>query len=166
MLRFTRTILTGLNYANWIFVVLFAIAAIALLANPAQVAEILRQAFGVEAGRARVICAAIAGLVVPAGFAAHLIFTRLIAILDAARAGEPFAMVNADRLRTVAWAMLAIQILDLCAGALAITLSKISDEYFGWSFGLSGWLAVLLLFVLARIFRIGAAMQEDLVGTV
>jgi hypothetical protein len=33
-------------------------------------------------------------------------------------------------------------------------------------FSLTGWLTVLLLFVLARVFEQGARMREDLEGTV
>jgi hypothetical protein len=36
----------------------------------------------------------------------------------------------------------------------------------GWSFNITGWIAVLLLFVLARVFEQGAAMREDIEGTV
>jgi hypothetical protein len=37
---------------------------------------------------------------------------------------------------------------------------------FEWSFGLTGWIAVLMLFVLARVFHQGARMREELEGTV
>jgi hypothetical protein len=33
-------------------------------------------------------------------------------------------------------------------------------------FSTSGWLAVLLVFVLARVFAVGAGMREELEGTV
>ena len=36
----------------------------------------------------------------------------------------------------------------------------------GWSFSATGWLAVLLLFVLARVFNEGAEMRYELEGTV
>jgi hypothetical protein len=35
-----------------------------------------------------------------------------------------------------------------------------------WGFSLTRWLAVLLLFVLARVFEQGARMREELEGTV
>ena len=35
-----------------------------------------------------------------------------------------------------------------------------------WSFSVTGWLAVLLLFVLARVFDHGTRMRDDLEGTV
>jgi hypothetical protein len=35
-----------------------------------------------------------------------------------------------------------------------------------WSFSLTRWIAVLLLFVLARVFEQGARMREELAGTI
>lgn len=35
-----------------------------------------------------------------------------------------------------------------------------------WTFSFTPWIAVLLLFVLARVFAHGAQMREDLEGTV
>jgi hypothetical protein len=35
-----------------------------------------------------------------------------------------------------------------------------------WTFSVTRWIAVLLLFVLARVFEQGARMREDLEGTV
>jgi hypothetical protein len=35
-----------------------------------------------------------------------------------------------------------------------------------WSFSVTPWLAVLLLFVLAQVFGDGARMRDDLTGTV
>ena len=35
-----------------------------------------------------------------------------------------------------------------------------------WSFSLTRWLTVLLLFVRARVFEHGARMRDDLLGTV
>ena len=35
-----------------------------------------------------------------------------------------------------------------------------------WNFSLTRWLAVLLLFVLSRVFEQGARMRDDLEGTV
>ena len=50
--------------------------------------------------------------------------------------------------------------------AKAVATSKATGEYFGWSLSLTGWIAVPLLFVLANVFREGAAMRADLEGTV
>ncbi len=96
----------------------------------------------------------------------HIIFTRLIAIIDSIAIGMAFNLSNADRLRSIAWALLATQIIDLVIGLYSVQVSAQTNEYMGWSFGFTGWLAVLMLFVLARVFREGAAIREELEGTV
>ncbi|MBZ6377828.1 hypothetical protein B5C34_02915 [Pacificimonas flava] len=96
----------------------------------------------------------------------HLIFSALLRILRGARSGDPFTAQAARSLRTTAWLFLLLQVADLYYGYVAIRFSLSSGEYAGWSPGLTGWLAVLLLFVLARIFEQGAALREEVEGTI
>jgi hypothetical protein len=93
---------------------------------------------------------------------AHLLLARLSAIVQTVRAGDPFVPSNAGRLKTIAWCLLAIQLLDLGFGAATIAIEPDVD----WSFSLTGWLAVVLLFVLARVFEHGTWMRDELAGTV
>ena len=99
-------------------------------------------------------------------FPVHLIFTHLLHLVGSARREDPFELASARRLRLIAWMFLTVQVADIAYGYLAIRFSMATDEYAGWSPNLSGWLAVLLLFVLARIFEQGARMREELAGTV
>ncbi len=108
----------------------------------------------------------IAVLIIPTTYAAHRIFTAIGQIIDRAIAGDPFAVNNAALLRIIGWALLAIQVLDLAAGYLVMRFSEATGEYWGWSAAVTGWLAALLMFVLARIFEHGAALRDDLQGTV
>ena len=74
---------------------------------------------------------------------------------------------NADRLRAIAWALLVAQLLSLGSGAIAEALSTAARPiHVDAGFSISGWLAVLLTFVLARVFAEGALMRQDLEGTV
>ena len=97
----------------------------------------------------------------------HVVLKRLLAIVLAVRAGEPFVAANAYRLQAIAWALLGLQLLSLVIGAIARTVSTPAHRFHvddGFSIG--GWLAVLLTFVLARVFAEGAIMRQDLEGTV
>ena len=97
----------------------------------------------------------------------HVVLTRLLAMVETVRAGDPFVAVNAQRLHAIAWAMLALQGLGVMMGAIAKAISTPAhpiDIDAGFSTG--GWLAVLLTFVLARVFAHGTAMRDDLQGTV
>lgn len=97
---------------------------------------------------------------------AHMILTRLLAIVDTVRFG-PFVAENAARLRLMGWALLGLELLNLGVGAVAAVSSSPAEPIgVGWSFSPSRWLAVVMLFVLARVFEQGARMREDLEGTV
>ena len=97
----------------------------------------------------------------------HVVLKRLLAIVETVRAGDPFVAANAYRLRAIAWALLAAQLLSLGSGAIAEALSTSARPiHVDAGFSISGWLAVLLTFVLARVFAEGAQMREDLEGTV
>ena len=68
---------------------------------------------------------------------------------------------------TIAWALLALQLLSLVIGAIAKAVSSPAHPLkLDAGFSISGWLAVLLTFLLARVFAEGTRMREDLEGTV
>jgi len=97
----------------------------------------------------------------------HILLTRLLAIIETVRRGDPFVADNAARLQTTAWALLGLQLLHLAVGAVAAAASSPSQPLdLDWNFSVSGWLAVLLLFVLARVFDYGTRLRDDLEGTV
>jgi hypothetical protein len=98
---------------------------------------------------------------------AHIVLKRLLAIVESVRVANPFIAQNAVRLQTMAWALLGLELLHLAVGAVAFSASTATAPLdINWSFSVTGWLAVLLLFVLARVFDHGTRMREDLEGTV
>jgi hypothetical protein len=105
----------------------------------------------------------IAVVAVPLG---HLVLTRLLAIVETVREGDPFVGENARRLTVIAWGLLGLQLLDLLFGAVSISVESEGGPLSGWTLNLTGWIAILLLFVLARVFEQGARMREDIEGTV
>jgi hypothetical protein len=97
----------------------------------------------------------------------YLILKRLLAMVKTVRAGDPFVAANAHRLQWIAWALLALQLIGLAIAVIAELVSTPAHPVdLDTSFSLNGWLAVLLAFVLARVFAEGAGMREDLEGTV
>ena len=54
----------------------------------------------------------------------YLILKRLLAIVDTVREGDPFVAANAARLQTIAWALLALQIVSLVIGGIAVLLTS------------------------------------------
>ena len=97
----------------------------------------------------------------------HAILKRLLAMVATVRAGDPFVAANAYRLNAIAWFLLALQLLGLAIAIIArfISTPEHPVEIDG-TISINGWLAVLLTFVLARVFAEGTLMREDLEGTV
>jgi len=97
----------------------------------------------------------------------YVVLKRLLAIVETVRAGDPFVAANASRLQAIAWSLLALQLLSLVIGAIAKNVSTPAHPLdLDAGFSINGWLAVLLTFLLARVFAEGARMREDLEGTV
>ncbi|MGZ5758400.1 MAG: DUF2975 domain-containing protein, partial [Caldimonas sp.] len=97
----------------------------------------------------------------------HAVLGRLIAIVETVREGDPFLATNAHRLNAIAWMLLALQLLSLVIGGIGKAISTPAHLlHLDAGFSPSGWLAVILIFVLARVFAEGASMREDLQGTV
>ena len=97
----------------------------------------------------------------------HAVLKRLLAIVETVRAGDPFVTGNAYRLQAIAWALLALQLLSMVIGAIGRSVSTPAHPvHLDAGFSIAGWLAVLLTFLLARVFAEGARMRDDLEGTV
>jgi hypothetical protein len=97
----------------------------------------------------------------------YVVLKRLLAIVETVRSGDPFVAANADRLQAIAWVLLALQLLSLTIGAIGKAISTPAHPlHLDAGASISGWLAVLLTFVLARVFAKGSRMREDIEGTV
>jgi hypothetical protein len=97
----------------------------------------------------------------------YAVLKRLLAMVETVRKGDPFVAENAYRLNAIAWLLLALQLLSLVIGAIGKSISTPAHPlHLDAGFSTSGWLAVILTFVLARVFAEGTLMREDLEGTV
>jgi hypothetical protein len=95
------------------------------------------------------------------------VLKRLVAMVQTVRAGDPFVATNAYRLQAIAWFLLGQQLLSLAIGLIGKAVSTPAHPLH-LDAGLSpgGWLAVVLTFVLARVFAEGTLMREDIEGTI
>ena len=97
----------------------------------------------------------------------YAILKRLLAMVKTVRAGDPFVAANAYHLQGIAWALLVLQLLSLVVGGIVKSISTPEHPiHIDAGFSANGWLAVLLTFLLARVFAQGALRREDLGGTV
>ena len=92
---------------------------------------------------------------------------KLIAIVGTVSDGDPFVHANAIRLRFIGWLLIAIEVGGI---PLSILASRVAERFgendVNYEISISGLLAILMTFVLARVFQRGADMREELEGTV
>ena len=97
------------------------------------------------------------------------IFRALRRVVTSASVGDPFIEANAVDLVRVAWLLLGVTVIDallkpmvylLAPAALRVTVHNPVH------ISIAGLVAVLLIFVLAQIFRRGSAMRAELAGTI
>jgi hypothetical protein len=100
-------------------------------------------------------------LALPALAGVHVMLSRLLQMVETVGVGDPFVPENGARLTTIAWCMLGLQLFHLACGALAATMNAAGSDI-DWTFSPTGWIAVALLFVLARVFEVGAHLRNDL----
>ncbi|MCL6249747.1 DUF2975 domain-containing protein [Altererythrobacter sp. KTW20L] len=97
-------------------------------------------------------------------------FVRLLArMIDTVADGDPFVMANAARLTRMAWLSLGAWLVGWVANALGKwgeAHRPPSEFRLDVEFSLTGVGIAILLFILARVFREGAKMREELEGTV
>lgn len=99
------------------------------------------------------------------GFAAAF-FHLLTQIVRSVHEGDPFLRINAKRLQNMGWLALAFQLIAIPVVMADARLSEIAGEASQIDVDIGGFVLALTLFVLARVFAHGAAMRDDLEGTV
>lgn len=96
----------------------------------------------------------------------------LLRIVNSVKQGDPFIADNAQRLARMGWVAVAAQVAIIPLAAMALWLDEAIGDQPGTTFETDvsinppGILLVLILFILARVFRKGAAMRDELEGTV
>ena len=118
VLPVANTVLKILVVANW----LFGLAILVLLvAMPTRrwIMTSLELADGAEADAVVLGLRGVAVIGLMAIPLNHLVLIRLRAMVETARAGDPFVPANAARLQAIAWTLLVLQLLSLVVGGSA-----------------------------------------------
>ena len=106
-------------------------------------------------------------LIAAAALLGFLFIRQLRRIIDTVADGDPFIPENARRLNQMARLTLAVQLIAIPAGVLAGWVAHVGKtQHIDVGLSLGGVLLALILFVLARVFRKGAEMRDELEGTV
>ena len=157
-----------LRVSNWAALVPFAAGLVGTVIGGDRLAAHLAVKY---AGRADPVGAihlvqAMLALGIVAVFVVAPMLRALQAVAASVDGGDPFHAANADRLRVIGVTLLLLQLLDLTFGIVTFVTRHLHVDTLDWQPSFTGWIAVLVAFVLARVFREGAAMRADLNGTV
>jgi Protein of unknown function (DUF2975) len=99
-------------------------------------------------------------------------FTRTLhGVINSVGDGDPFHPGNADRLSRMGWLAMIAQVIVLPLASIEgwfkhAMIKKGALVDIGFGIDLGSILLILVLFILARVFRKGTEMREDLEGTV
>jgi hypothetical protein len=148
-----------------IVTVAFVVATPAVLVmNKSMMASLVSRGAPAEAIWAVVGVLAASGIVAGLGY---LFFRHLYRIVASVEDGDPFIPVNARRLQAMGWIAVAVHVLGI---PMAMTLKWLDQNGAhaggGFEFSYFGLLLALVLFVIARVFREGTRLREELEGTV
>lgn len=97
---------------------------------------------------------------------ADRIFAVLAEMVTTVRAGDPFLAANARKLQSLGWFLLALQLLDIPAAAISHFYPSMGSAAPSGDISVVGWISVLMVFVLSRVFSAGSAMRDELEATV
>jgi hypothetical protein len=166
-LAMSRTVLRLLVKLNIIFAIGIFILLLATLIAPTFLMEALGLLPTRDGGRLMLAMRGIMVIGILAAPVIHVIYTRLLAIVETVNAGDPFVLENAERLQTIAWSIVTLQLMHVAVVVLANGV-WVGDQQIdiGDKFAITPWLTILLLFVLARVFDHGARMRDELAATV
>ncbi|AOW25024.1 hypothetical protein AVM11_05750 [Sphingomonas melonis TY] len=168
LLVWSVRVVQAFRIANAIAIAFFVAVLIATLPGAELIERLLVRKYHGRVDTAAVIAFLQLTMLVgiPVGVAVERLLKALRAILRTVEQDDPFARTNAARVRTIGWMLLVIQLADLGYGLARVAANVLHIDYPDWQPSFTGWLAVLIAFVLAQVFERGAAMRDDLDGTV
>ncbi len=122
--------------------------------------DALRSA-GVPAGRVRPAALSLAILAV-AAYAGGLVvvFGHLRRVFATLTLGDPFHPENVARLRIIGLALIGLEVVSYLL-RLALALAIPGRVVAGVTLNLTAWFAILVVFVLAEVFREGARLRRE-----
>ena len=173
LLKTARAICTVLRYILLVFAVIAGVmAALALIIglveglSPGFVARFATDPVGVAPaiGMSLLLAAVSYALWISARF-----LKLLGMIIDTVGEGDPFVRDNSDRLREmgrITLIVFGLSVLVTLGGIAYVAMGFPVEGSVEFDVSVESLLLALVLFILARVFRHGAAMRADLEGTV
>lgn len=165
LLAIVRLILAIAMVGAIVSAVAFALAVPAVLVwHERTIAWVVGQGAPAETIWALALIPALTAAIAVLGF---YFMRHLYRIIGTVGEGDPFVPDNAARLQSMGWISIAVHGVAIPTSALAKWTQAVTrDMHFQLDVPLAGLFLALVLFILARIFREGTRMREDLEGTV
>ncbi len=161
LLSITQFLLRLIMVVMAVIIIAGVVAVAALLVMPDQQLAPQLAARGtagwVAAGAAMLV------VILALGIAFIRALTRIIGSVGD---GDPFRPDNADRLSQMGWIALALQVCNLILAPISGVIADRVGEANGIDTSFDTLILALVLFILARVFRHGTQLRDDLEGTV
>lgn len=142
----------------------FSIGFVAVLVTGAGYIE---AALGTNLGPGMVgLILAVLALLAASSVLSFYFVRHLYRIVGSVGDGDPFIPVNANRFHAMGWIALGVDLLLLGVSILTNEAKSHRGGTFEFNFAFAGLLLALVLFVIARVFREGTRMRDELEGTV
>ena len=162
-------IVVGLLMGLFVFVGVIVVIGLGAILT-VQRGEIVERAAAANGGAGGYPLVLIAFVLIVALMAVAFLFMReLRRMIGSVEQGDPFQPFNADRLRRMGWLTVVSQLLLVALAAIGMAFDGIRPALMAedaLNAAMGGFLLALVLFILARVFRLGAAMRDELEGTV
>lgn len=165
LLAAARLALVGAMGVTAFLTVASALAMPAVLIMNERVMDLLAR-YGAPPGTiwAVISVVALSGIITALGF---FFFRELYRIVASVEGGDPFVPINARRLQAMGWISVVVHVLGIPLAMTSHWLEQIFNRpRNGFEFSYFGILLALVLFVIARVFREGTRLRDELDGTV
>lgn len=161
----SRLAIRALIWANRLLLVALVVGLILSWVFPQLVNILLRAPPGADVAWSRTGVRLLVLVGVAGCLATVRLFELLAQIVATVGVGDPFIAANARRLQGIGWCLLTLQLLDIPAALIGRFFPALGSTTCD-SFSIGGWISVLMVFILSRVFAAGSAMREELEGTV
>jgi hypothetical protein len=117
-------------------------------------------ALGALQARGPVLAAGLLAFAVYLGVVQYIV-QRLRHIFATLTAGDPFRPDNVKRLRAIGFGLAGLELINYATPMLSNWAFRSQIREAHWSVNLTAWFAVLVVFVLAEVFREGARLRSE-----
>ena len=167
LIEISRLVVRGATVINRLFLLAVIVSLLLSWVFAAEFASFLSQSTpGVDAASEIIGLRGEMLIGIVMAIATDRLLVALGQVITSASIGDPFNAGNARKLQTVGWSLLVLQLLDVPAMLLGRFFPSLGSGAPDAGVSVGGWVAVLMVFILARVFAAGSVMRADLEGTI